>query len=525
MTRKYSSAPLGGGSVLGSTTPAETPFPQNGESGNDSFLKKVGANSKVALTTAGAFATLFAANSAASTIDFTQSSYSVGEHSYYAGIGVTLTCQPGEDPGLVSVSYETSNGTAIAGSSEYPTADYTAVSDTLTFTWGDNGSWGTSGNCGETQYFSVPILEDTIVEGNETVNLSLSNGNTAVLTILDNDSHAQAIDFTQSSYHVAENGHDAWIGVTLTCQPGEDPGLVSVSYATSNGTATAGASGDYNTTDYMARSGRLTWDGSGNCGVIRYFYVPILEDTIFEGNETVNLTLSNGNTAVLTILDNEPFDFSSSRYSVNEGAGVATIGVTMSCPSGGNPNSASVSYSSSNGTATAGSSGSGDYTAVNGTLTWGANGCGTTQSFNVPIQEDAIAEGNETVNLSLSNGNTAVLTIIDNEPPLAVRLDYLAATPDNGSIIVEWTTGVEIDSAGFHIWRANMGQFGGYTNINQITTGNMIDAQGNSHSSFDYRYVDHDVVFNTIYYYALEEVDSDAQSTYHLDYIVSGTAK
>ena len=56
MTQKYSSALLGG-SILGTTTQAESPFPQNRESGNDSFLRKVGANSKVALTTAGAFAT------------------------------------------------------------------------------------------------------------------------------------------------------------------------------------------------------------------------------------------------------------------------------------------------------------------------------------------------------------------------------------------------------------------------------------------------------------------------------------
>ncbi len=224
---------------------------------------------------------------------------------------------------------------------------------------------------------------------------------------------------------------------------------------------------------------------------------------------------------------NQPtFDLTQSSYNVDEGAGVATIGVTMSCASGINPNSASVSYSSSNGTATAGSSGSlGDYTAVNDTLTWGASGCGTTQTFNVPIQEDAIVEGNETVNLSLSNGNTAVLTILDNEPPLAVHLDYLAATAENGSIILEWTTGVEIDSAGFHILRANMGQFGEYTNITQITTDNMIDAKGESYSSIDYSYVDHDVVSNTTYYYALEEVDFDGKSTYHLDYIISGTTK
>jgi len=74
MARKYSSAPLGSSPSLGTTTSAETLFPQNNEGGNDSCLRKVGAsvNSKAGLATVGAFAALFAANSAAYTIDFDQ---------------------------------------------------------------------------------------------------------------------------------------------------------------------------------------------------------------------------------------------------------------------------------------------------------------------------------------------------------------------------------------------------------------------------------------------------------------------
>ena len=454
MTRKYSSAPLGGGLILGTTTPPETPFPQNGEGGNDSFFRKVGDNSKVALTTAGAFAALFAANSAASTIGFSQSSYHVDENSPYARIGVKLNCQPGENPSLVSVSYETSNGTATASSS----GDYTAVSGTLT--WGSSGSGGASGDCAITKTFNVPFLEDALVEGNETVNLSLSNGNTAVLTILDNDSQSNqpTFDFTQSSYNVDEGtGVATTIGVTMSCPSGINPSPASVSYSSSNGTATAGSSGSLGG-DYTAVNGTLTWGASG-CGTTQSFYVPIQDDSKVESDETVSLSLDNGKTAVLTILDNEHFDFSPSSYNVDEGAGVATIGVTMSCPSGVNSSSTSVSYSCSNGTATAGSSGSlGDYTAVNGTLTWGASGCGTTQTFNVPIQDDSEVEGEETVNLSLDNGNTAVLTILDNNNGVfsfsqekysvdegysygaTIRIDRIQCGPDSPPTSVSYTT-------------------------------------------------------------------------------------
>lgn len=77
-----------------------------------------------------------------------------------------------------------------------------------------------------------------------------------------------------------------------------------------------------------------------------------------------------------------------------------------------------VQYATSDGTATAGS----DYTAKSGTLSFGANV--TSLSFPVPITEDTIVEGSETVNLTLSNPTggatlggqrSAVLTIVDND--------------------------------------------------------------------------------------------------------------
>ncbi len=103
--------------------------------------------------------------------------------------------------------------------------------------------------------------------------------------------------------------------------------------------------------------------------------------------------------------------FSSGNYSVTEGAGSATITVILNAPS---PVPVTVNYATANGTAIAGS----DYTASSGTLTFPPNV--TSQSFTVPIVIDGVAEANETVNLSLSNANNALiglgaatLTIID----------------------------------------------------------------------------------------------------------------
>ncbi|MBK9216039.1 MAG: VCBS repeat-containing protein [Chloracidobacterium sp.] len=108
------------------------------------------------------------------------------------------------------------------------------------------------------------------------------------------------------------------------------------------------------------------------------------------------------------------FEFSTATSSIDENGGNAVITVTRSDSAA----ASSVHYATSNGTATAGQ----DYTAVSGTLNFAIGE--TSKTFNVPITNDAAAESNETVNLTLSapsNGfilgvnKTAVLTINDSD--------------------------------------------------------------------------------------------------------------
>ena len=111
------------------------------------------------------------------TLQFSAATYSVAENGGTATITVTRT---GGSAGAVGVSFATSNGTATAPS------DYTAVSQTVSFGNGDTAN----------KTVSIPIVNDTSVEPNETVNLALTSPtggatlgspNTAVLTITDND--------------------------------------------------------------------------------------------------------------------------------------------------------------------------------------------------------------------------------------------------------------------------------------------------------------------------------------------------
>ncbi|MBI3966075.1 MAG: right-handed parallel beta-helix repeat-containing protein, partial [Chloroflexi bacterium] len=117
---------------------------------------------------------------------------------------------------------------------------------------------------------------------------------------------AGSIQFSSASYTVNENAGTATITVTRT---GGSTGPVSVNYATSNGTATGTGIGTPE--DYFSQSGVLNFpDGQTTA----QFAVSIVDDTLVEGNETINLTLSNPtggatlgtpSTAVVTIVDND----------------------------------------------------------------------------------------------------------------------------------------------------------------------------------------------------------------------------
>ncbi len=119
----------------------------------------------------------------------------------------TITVQrTGATAPVVSVPYSTSNGTALAG------LDYTATSGVLTFA---------SGQTSKT--FTVPIVNDTLAEGGQTVNLALgtpigallTTPSTATLTITDNDSGGTLV-FASPTFSVAEDAGTVTITVVRT---------------------------------------------------------------------------------------------------------------------------------------------------------------------------------------------------------------------------------------------------------------------------------------------------------------------
>ncbi len=178
----------------------------------------------------------------------------------------------------VTVAYATSNGTATAGS------DYTAASGTLTFAAGETS-----------KVVHLNVSGDTAVEGNETLNLTLSapSGATiadgaAVGTITNDDTVALPTLAVADASVMEGNSGAKNLAFTVSLSAAST-GPVTVAYATSNGTATAG-------TDYTAGSGTVTFAAGETSKVVN---VQVSGDTTAEGNETLTLTLSSPNGATI----------------------------------------------------------------------------------------------------------------------------------------------------------------------------------------------------------------------------------
>ena len=196
----------------------------------------------------------------------------------------------------VTVDYFTSSGTASSGN------DYRQQNNTLVFIAGSRS------NLNE---IHIAILDDELHEGDETFTVSLSNPSGATLgtaiatgTIEDNE-EAPVMSIADARVSEAKFPRTVDFAVSLSVASSS---VVTVNYATSDGSATAGADfGD----DYEASSGTLTIVAGATGGTIR---VPLSNDGIYEGDESFTVVLSNlsgvdvsfsRGRATGTIVDNE----------------------------------------------------------------------------------------------------------------------------------------------------------------------------------------------------------------------------
>jgi hypothetical protein len=135
----------------------------------------------------------------------------------------------------------------------------------------------------ETKVISVPLLNDEVKESAETFEVIARNladataAASATVSINDND---RGVSFASDNFFVSEAERE----VIVTVLRGNDGNFpFTVDYATSDGTATAAM-------DYIAQSGTLTF---GPLETTKTITIPLLDDGLVEGDETIKLLLSN----------------------------------------------------------------------------------------------------------------------------------------------------------------------------------------------------------------------------------------
>lgn len=220
---------------------------------------------------------------------FSAATASVGENAGTATLTVSRTLG---SIGAASVVYTVTAGSATA-------ADVTLASGTVNFLNGETS-----------KTISVTLLEDTVDELDETFTVRLSAPSfgatlgaqaTATVTIVDNDVPGE-LAFSAATYSVVESGTAT---LTVLRTNGTD-GAISVNFATSAGTATAGE-------DFTGVSGTLSFaHGQASKTIL----VPVVGEGFDEANETFTVTLSAPTagaslgtpaTATVTITDDDTF--------------------------------------------------------------------------------------------------------------------------------------------------------------------------------------------------------------------------
>jgi ELWxxDGT repeat protein len=326
--------------------------------------------------------------------------------------GLTFTSGDGnQDPRM------TFTGTLAAINTALGTLTYRSLPgfngiETLTLTVNDNGNTGFGPN--------------------------LSNTKTIDITVGSNPG-VPIYNFGAASFAIAEgnstNMNNTVIAITRS---GNISIASSLDVVLSGGTATAGS-------DYTA--GPLTVNFAAG-QTTAFVPIQLLGDTVFEPDETVNLSLSNFSnggsagtqaTAVLTITnDDQPpapvYNFSAATYSVNEGNATNTTTVVTLTRSGNTSIASSVDVILAGGTPNPATPGV-DFTSGPITVNFAAGQ--TTQTVSIQLLGDTTFEPDEAIALSLGNftnggtagtQGTASLTILNDDPAPVPVYDFSTAT-------------------------------------------------------------------------------------------------
>ncbi|HVW67110.1 MAG TPA: Calx-beta domain-containing protein [Candidatus Peribacteraceae bacterium] len=345
------------------------------------------------------------------TVRFTTNNFVVG---YATGTAKISVVRIGGATGQLNVDYATGSGSAVAGT------DYDPTSGTLNFANGETS-----------KTFTVNIKNNPF-GGNKTIPIILKNisagaalgdPSTATITISSGQSDSSTsstasaassssvnsmgtLSLSATSYMVNEK--DGTLTVTVNRSGGTN-GTVGVSYATTDGTAHAGAA-------YTNVNGTLTFNAGETT---KTFSIPISYNSNVTGNRSFTVALGNptgganldalGTSATVTIFDYESgvygsggLKFAKSEYDVSHNDGNVVITVQRV---GGADGIVTVNYDTENVTASSGN----DYTTENGTLTFQPGE--TSKTIVIPILNSGTLSNTRSFNVALTSP-TAPATLV-----------------------------------------------------------------------------------------------------------------
>ncbi|WP_165869247.1 Calx-beta domain-containing protein [Maribacter algicola] len=291
----------------------------------------------------------------------------------------------------------------------------------------------------DTENILITPVDDILVEGNETVVLTLNSVSSPAfeigtpgsdtVTILDDDTFTASIAATDNAAAETNTGTNGGLFTISLNQVNNSGAGIVVNY-TVGGTATGG-------TDYSTITNSVTIPNNQPSATV---VITPINDAVQEGTETVVLTLQpsgayNLGTAAATvnIADNDQATLTISDVTANENvpSGEMVFIVVLDIAVAGGT---TVPYTISDGSATGGGV---DYTASGGSLTFSGT-VGEVETITVDLVNDQLLEDSETFTVQLelpsngvqrANGGTAIGTINDDDNCVAApELDITKET-------------------------------------------------------------------------------------------------
>ena len=296
-----------------------------------------------------------------------------------------------------------------------------------------------------TEVLWLEAIVDNTAEADETVTLSLGGRREATITLKDPPSSV-TLFFAQGLYSVSEDGNVLQPTLQANTEPGQD---IVVPLIFTDITATEGE-------DYEAVA-TMTFSADGS--LRQSFDIPLLDDTVYEGDETFRVEIDasrlpdgvkvgSRSSATFEIQENDP-RMQVPVITITPGTSPVTEGVGASFTVNANPAPAA------NLDVTVAVTQSGDFVASSNrgakTVTIAANA--TSKVYTVPTENDMVDEANGSVTVTVNNGqgytvgSTAAATVTVNDD------DIPDITAPRVTSITRQTPSSEVTDADSLTWR------------------------------------------------------------------------